>query len=728
MAGKKLFSIEAIFAAKDRLSATVAKIQGRLAGLGRVASKTFGKLDKASSTTLGAVKGLGNAFGVAGVVSLGAFAFEMQNVMQHGAELEKTLIRTGSAFEKPVRVGTAQFEKLTAAARGVGATTEFSAQQGAESLNSLATAGYTLEQSIAALPKVIDFASAATLELGDASDITSDTLGAFNLRTADATKNAAAMGRVMDTLTRTAADSTTNVTELFEGIRAGGAFAATAGATLEQFAALQGVLANKGFKGAEAGTAIRNSYLHLTKQTKEARDMQASLGVVTAKNKDGSIDLMTTIGRFTKATAKLTRAKKAEAIATIFGAYTVGPFLALMDAGEDTVKRFAKNLEGATGVTEEMALAMREGKAAKIARFFNVLENVRLTVFEAIAPTVLGIAESIGKWVTANEQLIGTKAAEWAVKIRDNLPEIWSWTVRIGQALAVVTTAAIGIKTLGLAIEGYEVACDLATGAAWLYNTAIKGGTASILAQRLAAVGLKVAQLASAAATGIMTAAQFAYTGQINLGTAATLGNKAAEIGGRIARLASAAATWVANAAVTAYNLVLALSTGGLTAFRAAAFASVPAIAAQAAAFAPLLITLGAAAAAVTALVLAWQQYNALDKDLAGSGGITGTVGKMIEMGTWDPFKAHDAVMDEKAREDRDRREERERRGESELERTQVISPQARVASETAAAAVANANVGGKITVEAKPGTKATAKAAPKSPPIVVKQTGAFAT
>jgi TP901 family phage tail tape measure protein len=727
MATSKKFSIEAIFAAKDRLSATVGKIRGKLTGLGTAGGKALRSLDGAVNKSFGAVSKLSGALGIASVVSLGAFAYEMQNVMEHGAELEKTLIRTGSAFEKPVRVGTKGFEKLNEAARNVGATTEFSAQQGAESLNSLATAGYTLEQSIAALPKVIDFASAATLELGAASDITSDTLGAFNLRTADATKNAAAMGRVMDALTRTAADSTTNVTELFEGIRAGGAFAATAGASLEQFAALQGVLANKGFKGAEAGTAIRNSYLHLTKQTKEARDMQASLGVVTAKNKDGSIDLMTTVGRFTKATAKLTRAKKAEAIATIFGAYTVGPFLALMDAGEGTIRKFADNLEHATGVTQEMAGAMREGKAAKIARFFNILENVRLTVFEAIAPAVLQVADGVGKWVTANEKLIGTKAAEWATTLKDNLPEIWTWTVRIAKGFAGFAAAALAIKTLTLAVEGYEAVTKIAGGVAWLWKAAVDAGTFAAIRQTVATGALKVAQLASRAATLIMTAAQLAYTGQLNLSTLASVRFKIAEMAARVVQLASRAATVVATVAQGAYTIALATTTGGLAGFKAATLATVPAIGAQVVALAPLLITLGAVAAAVAGVVLAYKQLTALSDELAGSGGIFGTIGKMWEMGTFDPFEAHDAVMNEKAREERD---ERDRRGERELERTQMISPQARAAAanvDAAAAAGGTATVGGTITVEAKPGTKATAKTRPKSPPIVVKPSGAFA-
>lgn len=442
----KTFTIEAIFKAVDKISRPLGKIKGSLESVGK--SSVFKGLNTAADKGIKALGSFSNAIGIAGVASLAGLSLEMQNVMTKGAEFEKTLVRTGSAFETPVKIGSKAFADLAAAARTVGMTTEFSAQQAAEGLNSLATAGYTAEQSMAALPKIIDFASAAALELGQASDITSDTLGAFALRTDDAAQNTANMARIMDVLTRAAADSTTNVAELFEGVRAGGAFAKTAGASLEQFVALQGTLANKGIKGAEAGTAIRNAYLHLTSQTKQAAEAQAKLGVVTAKNRDGSIDMVTTIGRFSKATAKLSKDQKAAAISTIFGAFAVGPFLALMDAGADSVDGFTKRLEGAKGVTQEMAGAMRESTSAKIAKFFNVIDSVRLTVFDAIAPAVLDIADAVGKWVTANQELIGTKAAEWAAGLKENLPVIATWLERIAKALAAFGVLTLIVKTI----------------------------------------------------------------------------------------------------------------------------------------------------------------------------------------------------------------------------------------------------------------------------------------
>jgi TP901 family phage tail tape measure protein len=729
MAGKG-FSISAIFSAKDRLSAPIAKIQSGLSRLGAVGGKALGKLDNVVNKGFRGIGKFGNELGIAGALSLGAFALQMKDVIEVGAEFEKTLIRTGSAFEVPVRAGTEGFAKLTEAAREVGRTTEFSAQQAAEGLNSLATAGYSSEQAIAALPKIIDFASAANLELSQSSDIASDALGAFGLRSADATTNAANMARVMDSLTRAAADSTTNVAELFEGIKMGGSFAATSGVSIEQFTGLLGVLANKGIKGSEAGTAIRNSLLHLAKPTTEAKDTMAALGVRMAKTKDGSIDLAGTIGRFATATRKLTKDQKAAAIASVFGAYTVGPFLSLMDAGEGTIRNFTKNLEGAAGITKQMADTMRQSASAQLARFNNALTDVKLGVFAAIAPTVLQIADAVSKWVTANQGLITAKATEWTLALKENLPAIWTWTVRIAEAFGIFVAVGLTVKTVNAAIFAYETAVKVASGATWLWNTAVGASTSAVTLNWIAMVRSKVVMLASRAATLISTAAQAAYSYQINMSTVAAVRQRIAELASKIAMFASVAATVIGTTAQTAYAAVLGASTAGLGAFKVAALATGPAIGAQVAAMAPLLITLAAAAAAVVALKLAWDQYNALDKSLEGSGGVSGTVSKMWEMGTFDPFAAHDEVMNQKARDKRAELDERDKRGEAALERTQMISPQARAATANAEAmageAGAGGNVEGTITVKTEPGTKAGVKARPGPVAIKVQPSGAF--
>lgn len=726
MAGKGKFSLEAIFSAVDKLSAPLAKIRTKLGAFGKSAAGAMRSANNAVDKGLAGIGKFSNVLGIGAVASLAGVAFELKNVITHGAEFEKTLIRAGSAFEVPVRKGTAGFKELSDAARNIGRTTEFSAQQAAEGINSLATAGFTAKQSIAALPKIIDFASAGSLELGAAADIASNTLGAFGLRSADAAKNSLNMGRAMDVMVRAAADSTTNVTELFEAIQVGGSLAATNGVKIEEFTGMLGVLANAGLKGSEAGTAIRNSILKLTNATPEATKMMKHLGVQVARNKDGSLDMTATIGRFTKATSKLTKEQKSHAIATIFGAYTTGPFLNLLDAGEDTIRKFTENLEKATGVTKKLADIMRESTTAKIAHFFNVIEDVRLGVFEAISDTVTEIAESVSDWVLENQELINTKAAEWVETLKDALPDLWKWTKRVTVAVAafLAVAAAVKVVTLLATIIG-----GLSAAYTWLFisTTTAAGGTGALsiafnalagatVRSRIATVASTVAQVASRAATLVATVAQTAYAAVVNTTLWATIGSRVATVALTVAQVASRVATLLATAAQTAYAVVLSVSSGALGAFRVAALASVPAIGAQVLAMAPLLLAVGAAAAAVAALVAVWMQYNKLDKSLEGSGGITGTIGKMVDMGTLNPFEAHDAVMNEKAR-----------AGARDREAPQVVTPGARAASEAQeAAAGASGTVDGKIIVEAKAGTKAQVKAKPRSVVLETRPSGAF--
>lgn len=727
----KAFSIEAIFSAKDRLSAPIAKISGRLAGLGKFGGKALGGMNRAVDA---GIKGLGkfaDVAGIAGVVSLGALAVQMADVVTQGAELEKTLVKTGSAFETPIKLGTEGFARLTAAARKVGQTTEFTAQQGAEGLNSLATAGYDVDQSIAALPKVIDFASAASLDLGQASDIASDSLGAFSLRTADAEQNTRNMGRVMDTLTRAAADSTTNVAELFEGVRMGGAFAKTAGAELETFAALQGVLANKGVKGAEAGTAIRNSYLHLTKQTKEAHDAQAKLGVVTAKNKDGSIDMITTIDRFSKATSKLNKTQKAQAIATIFGAYTVGPFLALMDSGADTIRKFEANLKGATGITEEMAATARESTAAKIQMFFNTINDVKLTVFDAIAPTILEIAKATGDWVAANRELIGTKAAEYATDLKEALPEIVVWTERIAKALAGFLIISAIVKVITVAITVVEA---LATAFAWVEFAALLVGVS---------VGVAIGWiLLIAAAVAGVVALLYAYWPEISA-FFVKLKDWAIEAIGSMWEWIKGAFEKAKGFVVAAFEFIVGIATliwgphiaavkwfiGQIGDFiKSGVDLFVTAFGGMGEAIGAIWDSLKdkfveafmiwtqwdkikiAASAAFEWIAAAYNQYVAPIIEKAGAfvSGVVATV-RAIGRGTLgtEPKPG-------------------EAPGAPGAPVPQVVSPAERTGQATADATGAGPRVDGTITVETKPGTAATAKSAPRSVPLVVQPSGAW--
>jgi TP901 family phage tail tape measure protein len=755
MAGKK-FSIEAVFSALDKLSAPVAKIKTKLGELGKGASSALKGANAAVDKGLAGLGKFSDAAGIAGVASVAGLGLALRQTIEEGADFERTMTFAAAQFPGMIKQGTKEFAALEQAARTVGDATEFSSSQAAEGLTLLATAGLSAEAAIGALPKVVNFATASKVEFADASDIALNSMSAFGLASENASENAANMSRTMDVLTRAAADSTTNVSELFEAIKMGGTVAKSSGMSLEQFIGYTEVLANVGIKGGEGGTAIRNMLLELGKPSTTAAKGMKALGVKLATTKSGAIDLTTTIGRFAKATAKMTKAQKIQALGNVFGARTIGPFMALMDAGPGKIDAFTKALEGAAGTTEGMSKLIGADALGQLRNFSSLIDGVKLDVFTAIRPVMLDIIKATSDWVTQNRELIKTKAGEWIVALRDNLPQIWTWTVRLSKAFLGFLAFAAAVKVINVAVAAYTVATKVAAAATWLWNAAagsnalftakmvveIVAYRVALLASRVAtaavtaatwlynaalavgelgtrrftvsAVAAKVAQVASSVATAACTAAMWLYNGALIAVDLVTGRLTISTVAAKVAQLASQVATWLASAAQTAYATVVGVSSGALAAFTGAAWASITAIGAQAAALAPFLVTVAAATAAVTALYLAWDQFSKLSASLSGSGGIIGTASKMLEMGTLDPFAAHDAAMNDKARADR-----------AERDRPQVVSPQARAAAETAEAN-ATASVNGEIKVSAAPGAKATATSKPSTVPLRVQPSGAF--
>ncbi len=126
-------------------------------------------------------------------------------------------------------------------------------------------AGFTPQAIQAALPGVLNMALAGGVELGETADIGSNILTQFNL-TADQ------MDRVGDTLTAAFTRTNTDLRALGETMKYTGPVAAKLGISLEEAAAMAGMLANNGLRGSDAGTAMRASLSRLASPPKAAAD------------------------------------------------------------------------------------------------------------------------------------------------------------------------------------------------------------------------------------------------------------------------------------------------------------------------------------------------------------------------------------------------------------------------------------------------------------------------
>ena len=439
MAGR--FSVEGTFRMVDRMTRPIQRIEARLNRFVRGAQSGFRGIQEFVGITRGAFLALGAAI----VAASAAAVHALHEVIQTGMEFDQQLTAAAAKFPGQVRRGTAAYRQLEEAAQRVGRETEFSASQAAEALDFLAMAGFNAEQAVAALPGVVNLATAAQMELGQATDIASDTLGAFGLMSQDAAALGTNLARVNDVLARTSTTSNTTVEQMFEAIRAGGPVAHAAGASIETFSSLLGTLAGSGIKGAEAGTALRNVFLRLQAPTGAARAALRRLHVSTQDAQGNMRDINEILGDLGGSLDGLGTAQRANVLTAIFGNRAVTATNVLLEAGNDRLNEYRTTLEGATGAATEMATTMRDTAGGDLASMNSAIEGLKLGIWELVRGPFRAVLQSVTEWVRANQGDIAgglRTAVEW---LTANMPAIVLWARRIGIAIAVIAAAFVPI-------------------------------------------------------------------------------------------------------------------------------------------------------------------------------------------------------------------------------------------------------------------------------------------
>jgi len=409
-------TLESIFKAKDRLSAPITKMQNRVGKFTRSMRRGIGKANRAIDKMTKKLRVM-PLVGTAGLVGLG---FAMKNVIETGSQFEKTLVAAAVKFNPEIKRGTDAFKELEKAARDAGRTTEFTSQAAAEGLNFLAFAGFDAEQAIAALPGVIDLATAAELDLGRATDIATDTLGAFGLATKDPIQQVKNLNRVNDRLVAVTTSANTNMEDLFDTIKDSAPIAKTAGASMEELVSFAGLMANAGIKGTKAATTMKNAYINLAAPSKK---QVAILDKLNVKIEDGNGDMKTMtqiVGELAPGLLKMGTRARTAAVATIFGKRAVAGMNIVLDQGEKKILKYTNAIKDSDERSKKMAKTMRLTTAGAIAELNSSIESIKLTFFsamqvplEATIKRLTGFARKIETVVAANRDLIATRVDQF---------------------------------------------------------------------------------------------------------------------------------------------------------------------------------------------------------------------------------------------------------------------------------------------------------------------------
>ncbi|MFA8438214.1 phage tail tape measure protein [Pueribacillus sp. YX66] len=359
----------------------VEKLVNGLKTAGEIAGKVLVAGLKAAAAAMAAIG--------TGAVASGKFIKDSLNVYGEYEDAMKQVQATmGLAGEE----GEEAFNKLSQAAKDAGASTRFSASESAEALNYLALAGYDTEQAIGALPGVLTLAAAGDMDLARASDLVTDSMAALGLEIAD-------MDMYMDKMAKTSQKSNTDVQQLGEGILVAGATMKNAGQDLDTLNVMLGVLANRGIKGAEGGTKLRNIIMSLTSPTSAAAKELESLGISVTDSSGNIRDMNDIFTDLNKELDGLSEADKMNALSNIFNKQDLAGVNALLSGTGDEMNNLYKELENADGAAQQMSDTMESGLAGSVRSLKSAYEGLQIVIGEQFAEMAQGAVGDVTELV-----------------------------------------------------------------------------------------------------------------------------------------------------------------------------------------------------------------------------------------------------------------------------------------------------------------------------------------
>lgn len=274
---------------------------------------------------------------------------------------------------------------LENAAREYGATTVFSATEAAEALKYMSLAGWDAQQSSSALGGVLNLAAAGGMELGQASDMVTDYLSAFGMQAQDSAYFA-------DMLAYAQANSNTSAEQLGEAYRNSAANLNAAGQDVETVTSMLEAMANQGYKGSEAGTALTAVMRDITNNMEDGAIKIGDTSVAVSDAQGNFRDLTDILLDVEKATDGMGEAERAAALGATFTADSTKGLNLMLNEGIENIAGYEEALRSSTGAASDMADTMNDNLTGDMANMNSAFEEMQLQTFEAMeAPLREGV-------------------------------------------------------------------------------------------------------------------------------------------------------------------------------------------------------------------------------------------------------------------------------------------------------------------------------------------------
>jgi TP901 family phage tail tape measure protein len=261
-----------------------------------------------------------------------------------------------------------------------------------EGMQEIIKKGFDANQTIAAMPAILDAAKASGDDFNVVMNASTNILRQFGLEAKDT-------NRVTDSLTYVANKTSAGFSDMGLAMEYIGPVAHSLGMSIEETSAAIGLLSDNGIAGEKAGTALRGALSKLLKPSKSNAAAMKELGFTVEEFQSGALKLPDIIDRIKESTKGWTDAEKSSAIARAFGVEAQTGMNALINQGGDALRKLTKETENARGYTKKLADELSKSSKNGVERFKSSLEVLQINIGQKLLPLLTPLLEKANEFI-----------------------------------------------------------------------------------------------------------------------------------------------------------------------------------------------------------------------------------------------------------------------------------------------------------------------------------------
>lgn len=307
-------------------------------------------------------------------------------VWESGTAFEYSMASLEALYGDALEAG--QIEELSGYFRELGTQSAYSATEIADAATALALAGYSLEETEAAIEPILQLTQATGESFDEMANIVVDGLHEFGMGAEDAS-------RFADVLAKTAISTNTDVTDMGEALKYAGAVAGSFGFQIEDLAAALGAMASQGVKGSMAGTALRTTITRLATNVSDARTTFESIGGAfydAEGNARSFYDIVTDLRNGIK---DLNDEERSTILYTIGGQRAITGLSAILNMSEEEFRKLHDAVADANGVVAEISEHKLDNLTGDAKILTNNFEELKVQLFDEVQPALRRVTQSL---------------------------------------------------------------------------------------------------------------------------------------------------------------------------------------------------------------------------------------------------------------------------------------------------------------------------------------------